>query len=456
MRHCLIVLGMHRSGTSALAGAMSRLGVNFGVDLLEAQDDNVKGYFEHRQVVEIHQRLLEVSGSVWDDLAPLRLFDTGSNTRADALQQQLRTLLDETFGTTLWAVKDPRMCRLMPFWKPVLAQLEVAPRIVIASRDARQVAASLARRNGFSPEKSGALWLRHMLDAERDTREYPRTFVTFSSLLEDPITTLSGIGDALEVAWPVPPDEAAGELRDFVDPALPGSMREEDPDFGRFTDLVRELESLLEEAGDSPTTPEAFDDVRDRTASALGNIDPLVVEHLHEFSRRHVADRLWREHRSLEAQISQTSERLGGGIDNLEQSFSDCRGELLALTERLDNLDPATGTQGWAASVDSSITDLQDHVRETLAHLTATVGAAEAGVAHLAHELDEARTVIRRWQEDVDVEGSLVRLFEATERVAELDRRVQTLEDRGSWWSRWISAMLGRRTVSEADKTPRG
>jgi len=70
MRDCLIVLGMHRSGTSALAGAAHRLGVAVGSDILEAQDDNVRGYYEQRAILDLHERLLAAWSTSWDDLAP--------------------------------------------------------------------------------------------------------------------------------------------------------------------------------------------------------------------------------------------------------------------------------------------------------------------------------------------------------------------------------------------------
>ena len=64
----LFVLGMHRSGTSLMAGCLAALGVDFGTDMVPARKDvNEKGFFEHRQVLEVHDQLLALLGSDWAD-----------------------------------------------------------------------------------------------------------------------------------------------------------------------------------------------------------------------------------------------------------------------------------------------------------------------------------------------------------------------------------------------------
>ena len=59
----LVILGMHRSGTSALAGLVQLLGVNLGEDLLPAMPEvNEKGFFEHQEILDIHEGLLKSLG----------------------------------------------------------------------------------------------------------------------------------------------------------------------------------------------------------------------------------------------------------------------------------------------------------------------------------------------------------------------------------------------------------
>ena len=66
-RHCMFILGMHRSGTSALAGVLHHLGVELGKDLMPpGKDDNPKGFFENNKVYSINETLLEHLNSTWD------------------------------------------------------------------------------------------------------------------------------------------------------------------------------------------------------------------------------------------------------------------------------------------------------------------------------------------------------------------------------------------------------
>jgi len=67
-----MVVGMHRSGTSATAGLLHRLGIHMGQELMPATPFNPKGYFEHLQVRDFNDRLLEARGQTWDSIFPLK------------------------------------------------------------------------------------------------------------------------------------------------------------------------------------------------------------------------------------------------------------------------------------------------------------------------------------------------------------------------------------------------
>ncbi|RZI58838.1 MAG: hypothetical protein EOP94_03035, partial [Zymomonas sp.] len=67
----ILVLGMHRSGTSALTGVLDELGLPAAGELLAAESYNEKGLFENKSVNAFHNRLLDYLGSRWDDPMPL-------------------------------------------------------------------------------------------------------------------------------------------------------------------------------------------------------------------------------------------------------------------------------------------------------------------------------------------------------------------------------------------------
>lgn len=181
----ILVLGMHRSGTSAVSGALGIAGVALGEDLMTPGEDNPKGFFEHVGVVAIHDTLLKALGRAWNDPRPLPdgwLCTPAAHAASSALEVLLRTEFD---GTPLWAVKDPRLCRLLPLWWPILDRLGVTPAPLLVLRDPREVAASLSKRNAWPEGLSKLLWIEHLLDAERATRGKRRAVISYADLLDD-------------------------------------------------------------------------------------------------------------------------------------------------------------------------------------------------------------------------------------------------------------------------------
>lgn len=212
----VLVLGMHRSGTSAATGALRAFGFELGDDLMPAAPDNPKGFWEHAGVVAIHQRLLHALDRDWNDPRPLPAgwLGTPAATRA---RDELRSLLRATFGrSSRWAVKDPRLSRLLPLWLPLLEELRVDARVMLVLRHPDEVAASLRARNEWPEGLSRLLWIEHLVDAEVASRDVPRTILAYPALLEDPLAAIGGALSALGVD-PGRPDAAARKrLRAFV------------------------------------------------------------------------------------------------------------------------------------------------------------------------------------------------------------------------------------------------
>ena len=100
---------------------------------------------------------------------------------AELEAQAAHALAAEFGGERLILLKDPRMCRLMPFWRRALERAGFEARIVIPVRSPLDAALSLRDRNRIAIEEGMLLWLRHVLDAERATRDLCRCFVSFAS-----------------------------------------------------------------------------------------------------------------------------------------------------------------------------------------------------------------------------------------------------------------------------------
>ncbi|HEV2264779.1 MAG TPA: glycosyltransferase [Stellaceae bacterium] len=185
-RRAVFVLGMHRSGTSAVTRVLNLLGVELGHGLMAASPDNERGYWEHLAIVQEHDQLLEALGSSWDDVRALPA-DWTKNPAAVSAAHRLRAIVEREFNAApLWGLKDPRLCRLLPLWLPLLRTMRITPHFILVLRHPAEVAASLAKRDRKSRAAAALLWLRHMLEAEHATRGLPRTIVNFADLIENP------------------------------------------------------------------------------------------------------------------------------------------------------------------------------------------------------------------------------------------------------------------------------
>ncbi len=215
----LLVVGMHRSGTSLVTELLHHLGAAAGDDLLGAQPGvNEHGFWEHRELVAIDEALLARLGRPWWDFRPLpaRWWE---NPALGELQARARRFLERTFADAPLAVlKDPRLCRLLPFWRQAAGDRRV--RLVMVQRDPRSVSASLCRRDPMVPEAALLLWLSYQREAEQHARHLPHARVDYDRLLEDPLDQLQRLGERLELEWPVAPSEAAEAIGRAVDPGL--------------------------------------------------------------------------------------------------------------------------------------------------------------------------------------------------------------------------------------------
>lgn len=218
---CLFVLGMHRSGTSALAGALHRLGVPLGRELIPADPDvNARGFWEHRRLSETNERLLRVLGVSWLEEGPLPALDW-TDPRLSPLRHELLALLRQEFAAyPLWAVKDPRLCRVLPLWNELMPALGCRPHAILIVREPAEVAASLLRRDRMPRWKGALLWLRYLLEAERHSRDMPRVVITYRQLLSGRTDLLAEVAGRLGLSWPLPPERARQAVDGFLDDSL--------------------------------------------------------------------------------------------------------------------------------------------------------------------------------------------------------------------------------------------
>ena len=198
----ILVAGMHRSGTSALTRVLTLAGCGLPKTLVEAKPDNVAGFWESPRVVALNDEILASANSCWDDWRP---FDCGwhESPAAGELRDRALEVLREEYGASrVFVLKDPRICRLLPFWTDALERFDAQPCVVSPIRSPLDVAASLEARNGIDPFVAYLIWLRHVLDAEADSRGLPRAHVRYDDLLADAPAALDRVCRDLGLSLP--------------------------------------------------------------------------------------------------------------------------------------------------------------------------------------------------------------------------------------------------------------
>jgi hypothetical protein len=229
---CILVLGMHRSGTSALTRCLNLLGMDLGSSLIAPEAMNSKGFWEHADAVRINNELFQSFGMYWRSLGPLPdgWLTSAAATRA---KEEIAQLIKRDFSDVpLWGIKDPRICRLAPLWLEVLRDLGIATTAVITLRSPLEVAASLAKAHAdlSDIQLSVFSWMQHVAESEIATRGLVRAMIEYDDLMSDPETVLSDIGESLNVQWPMSIDNRRQAIRGFLDLGLRTHRKPRDDD----------------------------------------------------------------------------------------------------------------------------------------------------------------------------------------------------------------------------------
>lgn len=214
----VLVFGMSRSGTSALARALSLCGGALPGTLLGADEANPKGYWEPRNALHLNEDFLTRHGSTWFD-PTLRLQNELliSSAEREAYLEQITAFLRGLPPAPVHVIKEPRITALSDFWFDAARRTGLRLAAAVPVRHPQEVSASLAARYGISPELATALWLKYNLLAERHSRDLPRVFIEYSNFLRDWRAEIPRIEAALSIDLSRR-DEAA--IDDFLSPDL--------------------------------------------------------------------------------------------------------------------------------------------------------------------------------------------------------------------------------------------
>jgi hypothetical protein len=185
----IVVLGMHRSGTSSVAGLLRLMGAWPGADALLLRGlDNPRGHFEHGEVHLACVRRLQSAGGDWKSPP-----QTAPCAAVDAFRRELASALDTLEPHRPWFVKEPRLCLLLREMLPLLTR----PVFIHVVRDPHDVTRSLQRRDGMSTASALALWEHYTREAFAASAGWTRILIDYDELRERPLLAAARLYDAL-------------------------------------------------------------------------------------------------------------------------------------------------------------------------------------------------------------------------------------------------------------------
>ncbi len=456
-RVALLVVGMHRSGTSAVARMLSLLGAALPEHVMgteyRGRPGNEAGHWEPERLVDLHDEMLAEAGSHWDDwrrfdptkLGPERLSHYGS---------AIARLIAEEYGdASLFVLKDPRLCRFVPLYEEILGGMGIAPRFVLPHRNPVSVLDSLATRDDMTASYASLVWLRHVLDAEEATRGKPRVFLTYEECLDDWRAVAAKISAALGLDWPRGVDDAGQEIDAYLSrdlqhhAATPADLAAEQRVGQAVRDTYGALLALTADDGDAAAL-----ETLSRVKAEFESGQPLFADAMFEemFVRQN-RDRLNREHlQRLVAKCQGEARENAAAKLDLEAQLAASRHELRAVRAEYESALTQLSTEKTALEAEKTVletekTALEAQLVSSRHELRAVRAEYESALTQLSTEktaLEAEKTVLET--EKTALEAQLTTLRDAAAaRATEITRlgsenaalntRIKALETSTSW-----------------------
>ena len=210
----VLVLGMHRSGTSMLSGVLDRLGVNMGEDKPGRQVSNPMGHYEDGDFLSLNESILAKAGGSWDN--PPSIENIQSQT-ASLTEEVQRIILSKEHANQnqIWGWKDPRTSLTIQLFLPYLKN----PYIIWCQRDPAAIAGSLLKRNDLTYQESEKLteyYQQQIRNFLKGHPEIPVLRVSYQDIIDEPDTWILKIVYFLDLE---PEENQLNNAREFI---LPG------------------------------------------------------------------------------------------------------------------------------------------------------------------------------------------------------------------------------------------
>jgi|GEM_PF-1067046 len=221
-KNLYIVVGMPRSGTSAITRGLKALGIDLGDNFGSGNNKwNPTGFWEDKDIVYKINR--GVSFALNDNWMSVHLIDDQCRNNpvlSDLKLSATHILQKRLASTSSWGFKDPRTSRVLPFWQEVFAELHLSDNYIIALRNPLACASSWRRLSGADIEIGLLLWLIHLIPVINCTHGRNRLMVSYDLLMQNPRQQLARIKDKLGIQSKVDPSDVDQYANYYLDKKL--------------------------------------------------------------------------------------------------------------------------------------------------------------------------------------------------------------------------------------------
>jgi hypothetical protein len=215
-RDLIFVLGMGRSGTSALARVLSLCGCVLPANLKDPNEANPRGFWEPVDALKLNDEFLFRHQATYFD--PTLRLQGELNFAPDETERYIAQIVEFLHhcppGAAPLVIKDPRITALFDFWREAASRAGLAVKVIVAVRNPAEVVASLSSLIEAPAALWQTSWLKYNLLAEAGSRRLPRVFIEYSNLLSDWRAQVARITRALSLGEVIA--SAAGEIDAFL------------------------------------------------------------------------------------------------------------------------------------------------------------------------------------------------------------------------------------------------
>jgi hypothetical protein len=354
-RQIVVVVGMHRSGTSLCSNVLGLLGVDMA-DEAGPNRGNETGHFERWDIVALQDEILALFDRAY--YSPTHDFPLPpawwADFRVRPIRERLKALVENLLvrGGPI-GFKDPRTTKLMPVWNQIFAELRLRPRFVVCLRNPAHVAISLQTRDGADLDTAEFRALDYIVDALRHTRGRDRCFIHYDEWFGDPFLNARKLLEFVNPEIHIEPRELEIAIEAIVRPEANRSgaskPRPRQPLIRSFYDLVEQF-------------------------TLTGGVEPALDADIEKFTHSYIA------FRQLLGPFEKQFRTVAAARGDIEREFADTRVRLDAEKEELARQVAEAAQQ--AADLGAALQEAQaERARLAEAHAALSQQLAEAGQA---------------------------------------------------------------------------